>query len=292
VDAVVAELAARQHGVIARRQLDELGLRRGAIWLRRRNGRIHPVHHGVYAVGHSRLTMRGRWMAAVLAHGPEAVLSHISAAALWNLVRPRGGPSHVMREGSRVSRHAGIVLHRSAALSDADRVRVDGIPVTALPRTLLDLASVLDGASLARAFEEADRLRLLELRSLNDLRDRSPRHRGIAAFRRALGSHIQPPDVRSELERMFLELVAEAGLPTPSLNVLVAGHLVDCLWAGARLVVELDGFAFHRTRAAHDRDHERDVDLALAGYEVRRFTYPQVETGPRRWPRRSGGRSA
>lgn len=221
-------------------------------------------------------------MAAVLAYGPEAVLSHGSAAALWGILRRRAGSIHVTKAGrQRGRRGQELTLHGTTHLPERDRDVVDGIPLTSVPRTLLDLAGG-DPGSLRRALEEADRLGLLQRRALVELGDRSAGHRGIREFRQALGAHIRPPDVDSELERLFLDLCLREGIPLPSSNVLVAGHEVDCLWSSARLVVELDGYAFHRTRAAHDRDHERDVDLALAGYAVRRFTFRQVVDQPGR----------
>ncbi len=167
-------------------------------------------------------------------------------------------------------------MHRTRHLTDAERARVDAIPTTSIPRTLLDLAETVEATTLARAFEEADRLRVLSVADLLELRARSDGRRGLRAFDSALAAHTYPADTRSELERRFLDLCAEEGLPLPSLNVLVEGHVVDCLWASQRLVVELDGYAFHKTRVAHERDHGRDTDLALAGYTVHRFTSRQV----------------
>ena len=148
--------------------------------------------------------------------------------------------------------------------------------MTSIPRTLLDLAEVADRRSLARAFEEADRLGLLHLHGLEGVRARAHGRHGLPLFDAVIAAHRAPLDVRSELERRFLELCEEAGIPLPSLNVLVERWVVDCLWPEAHLIVELDGFAYHRTRAAYERDRERDLGVALAGFAVLRFSWAQV----------------
>jgi hypothetical protein len=155
-------------------------------------------------------------------------------------------------------------------------------PPPPIPRTLLDLAETADATTLACAFEEADRLRVLSVAELLELRARIHGRRGLRAFDSALAAHTYPADVRSELERRFFDLCRLNGIAPPALNVLVEGHVVDSIWASQRLVVELDGYAFHKTRAAHERDHRRDTDLALAGYTVHRFTYRQVCDQPAR----------
>lgn len=167
----IADLAARQHGVVARSQLLALGFGRGAIAHRVDSRRLHPVHRGVYAVGRSALNRRGVWLAAVLACGGGAALSHWSAGALWGLIRPRG-PTHVSRTAQRGRGPAGVALHRRRDLPGTDRCIRNGIAVTSVPRTLLDLAAVGGESTLARAVEEADRLGLLDLGALVELRRR------------------------------------------------------------------------------------------------------------------------
>lgn len=172
-------------------------------------------------------------------------------------------------------------MHQVRRLHPADRILRDGIPVTSVARTLLDLAEVVPFRQLERAFEEAERLRVLDLPAIDQLCARSRGRRGL----RPLGCLIaaaQPsvPATRSELERRFLCLCREAGLPTPSVNVLVAGLEVDAVWQSQRLVVELDGHAFHRSRAAFERDRIRDAALQLAGYRVLRLTYRRLEAEP------------
>jgi predicted transcriptional regulator of viral defense system len=229
------------HKVIHRR------LDRGAIRHRLNAGRLHLVHRGVYAVGHRRLARHGRWIAAVLACGHEAVLSHRSAAALWRLAASRGSRVEVTAASRGRVRRAGIELHQVRQFHPEDRSEREGIPVTSVARTLLDFAEVVDPRRLERAFEEADRLQLLNLREIERTCGRNPGRRGLKPLR-ALLSEAQPVlETRSELERRFLSFCRDAQLPPPAVNVIVAGYEVDALWVDRRLVVELDGYAFHRT---------------------------------------------
>ncbi|MGH2800410.1 MAG: type IV toxin-antitoxin system AbiEi family antitoxin domain-containing protein [Solirubrobacterales bacterium] len=277
----MAELAERQHGVVSLAQLRVLGLAAGAVRERVAAGRLHRLHRGVYAVGHASLSLRGRWMAAVLAFGPAAVLSHWDAAALWELVGPRGTRFHVTIDTrAGIPRRDGLTPHRSR-LHDEDRELVDGIPVTSVPRTLLDLAEVLDPHGLQRAYEEAARIRALDVRAIEGLLARSNGRRGVGALRALLDYDPGPAvDTRSELERLFCDLIRGAGLPMPSVNVLVEGFLVDAYWPVARLVVELDGYEYHRGREEFERDHAKLGRLRLAGYEVLPLTYLQVTEEP------------
>lgn len=276
----MADLAARQHGVVAHRQLVGLGLGPKAIQYRLAKGRLHGLHPGVYAVGHRSLSRHGRWLAAVLACGSEALLSHHAAAALWGLGRREHARVDVTAPGR--SRHGmpGIALHRVRRLHPDDRARREKVPVTSVPRTLLDLAEVLRSRELARAFEEAERLRLLDLRAIDALVQRSRGRRGLRPLRHLLADLAPAPPVRSELERRFLELRHKHDLPAPAVNALVAGYEVDMVWRHERLVVELDGHAFHHTRAAFERDRRRDAALALAGYRVVRFTWLRIAREP------------
>jgi len=170
-------LAGRQHGVVSAVQLGGLGLSGAAIRRWTVSGRLHRLHRGVYAVGHPSLTGHGRWLAAVLACGPAALLSHASAAALWGL-RPTSRALIDVTAASATKR-SGLTVHRARHLSDDDRSERHGIPVTAIPRTLLDLAAVLPARSVARAWEEADRLRLLDVRAMRATSARTPGHHGL-----------------------------------------------------------------------------------------------------------------
>ena len=211
-------------------------------------------------------------MAAVLACGPGAALSHRDAAALWALRPNNRAAIEVTVVGGHRPGQRGITIHRTRALHEDERTVVDGIPVTTVARTLLDLAEVVDRRQVERAFEEAERRRLFDLRALETLARRHHGRRGLGVINELLAEATQPPATRSELERRFLDLCREAGLPQPQVNTLVAGFEVDMAWPEARLVVELDGHEFHRTRAAFERDRARDAALQVAGHRVLRVT--------------------
>jgi predicted transcriptional regulator of viral defense system len=279
----IARLAELQHGIVARWQLIDLGGTRHTVQDGLDAGRLHRIHRGVYSVGHARPTPRGRWLAAVLACGPGAVLSHRSAAALWD-IRP-SPPVHTGIEVTAPGRsrrgREGIALHSVRRLDRRDRATLDGIPVTSLHRTLLDYAKVAPPRQLAAAFEAAERQDLLDLGAVDELLARNPGCRGAGTLRTVADAHRGPgPDTRSELEARFLGLIREAGLPEPAVNVVVAGLTVDFYWPEARLVVEVDGWGFHRSHAAFDADRDRDVRLHLAGCDVLRFTKPGLDRAP------------
>ena len=277
VDTQIARLAERQHGVIARWQLSAEGISDSSVGRRAADGRLHRLYRGVYAVGHSRPSLRGRWKAATLALGPSALLSHREGAALWDLRRSARGPIDVTVPGGHPRHQPGITAHRTDGLHDEDRVVRDGIPVTAVPRTLLDLAEVVPPTQLLRAYEEAERLELLDVRAIERLLARSNGRRAVGALRALLKYDPAPAaQTASELERRFLDLVRRERLPTPQVNVLVEGFLVDACWPGRRVVVELDGYAFHRGARSFERDRERLIRLRMAGYDVLPFTHRQV----------------
>jgi hypothetical protein len=266
--------------VVAHRQLVRLGLGRGGIRHRIQAGRLHRIHVGVYAVGHPVVSVHGRWMAAVLASGSTSVLSHRDAAALWG-IRPssRYAIDVTAPCGSRADR-PWIDVHRTRRLDPEERDLADGIPVTTMARTLLDLAEVVSRGDLARAIEASERLRLFDLRGIEDVIARSPGRRGLRPLRRALDAYRPSPFTRSRLERRFVDVCREAGLPPPAVNVPVAGIEVDMLWEHARLVVELDSRTFHDTAAAFEADRIRDATLQLAGYRVVRVTYRRLLREP------------
>jgi Transcriptional regulator, AbiEi antitoxin len=257
-DGVIASLAARQHGVVGRSQLAQLGFGSGAIHHRVAVGRLHRLHSAVYAVGHTRLTDRGRWMAAVLACGSGALLSHQSAGALWGL-RPTSRTSiDVTAPGRTRALSSGISVHRVRHRHPDDWCVRDRIPVTSVARTLLDLAESVSPTQLRRAFEDADRLELIDMRAIEQLLDRSRGRRGLKPLAALLATHRGPaPPIRSELERLFLDLCHRADLPPPTVNAHVEGLEVDALWPEQRLIVELDGYAFH-----HDRAPSRAIEPA------------------------------
>jgi very-short-patch-repair endonuclease len=283
VDAEIAALAERQHGVVARAQLLQIGVGSRAIGHRLACGRLHPVHRGVYAVGHRLLTREGRWTAAVLAAGAGAVLSHRSAAALWGIRRGAGRIEVTTPRALRA--RPGLRVHQ-ARLAEDEVTVVRGIPATTPARTLLDLAAVVGARQLERAVNEAEVLRLGDAVVLADLLRRHRRRRGAGALRRILDEGRAGARVtRSELEDRFTAFLDDAGLPRPETNVhlAVGRRLVeaDCVWRGARLVVELDGFAGHAPRQAFERDRARDRALLAAGWRVARVTWRQLTAEPR-----------
>jgi very-short-patch-repair endonuclease len=264
LDMAVADLARRQHGVVSRAQLVAVGLGEDAIDWRVRRGKLHRVHRGVCAVGHLALTRNGRFMAAVLACGEGAALSHFSAAVLWGLLEARGQQIHVTVEGNRVCR--GIVVHRSPL--QGERLRRLGIVVTTPARTLVDLADVAPRRTLERAFDEADYLRL-------DWESARPKHgrRGSGLLASVLAVH-EPGSTRtlSELEELFLAFCDSRGFRRPEVNVSIEGYLCDFVWRDERVIVETDGAQAHGTQRARERDPVRDADLQIAGWRVVRVT--------------------
>lgn len=217
-------------------------------------------------------------MAAALAGGDEALVSRRSATELWGLVEPIPGPVHVTRTASR-RRQPGIVFHRARDIGEHRTVR-HAIPVTTVERTLLDLAGTVGHAALRRSVEEADRLGVLDLDTLDRLCDRAAGRKGVGSLRALLSEHRPLADTRSELERALLRECRRHGLPAPATNVPVEGFEVDCLWPPARLVVELDGYAYHRSRASFERDRARDAALQVAGYRVVRVTHRMLAERP------------
>jgi very-short-patch-repair endonuclease len=271
VDAGVAKIAARQHGIVTMRQLEAVGLSKRAAAGRVQCGRLHRIHRGVYAVGHRPPHLNSRFMAAVLACGPGAVLSHVSAAVLWKLLEPIDGPVHVsVATTSGRKRRSGIHLHRCPSLSPPHQRQAggrgrrlstthrDSIPVTTVARTIEDLgASSLSPHLIRRARRQA------ELKGY--------RLDGVESDR-----------TRSDLETAFLALFAFHRIPRPEVNPKLGRYEVDFLWRAQKLVVEADTFLYHRGSVAFESDYERDLDLREHGYAVLRFTDKQLETEPER----------
>jgi hypothetical protein len=263
-DGRLARLAARQHGVVSRAQLYEMGFDRWAVRRRVESGRLHALHRGVYAVGHTIVNGNGRWLAAVLACGPGAVLSHRSAAALWG-IRPTATAriDVTVPHTSGVRSTAAIVVHRSRR--PVETLTLDGIPVTTAGRTLADLATALPRRQLEKACETAEAL------SLNVVIDSG--HPG--AKRLAEIDHDLSHTTRSPLEDDFLELCDRYEIPRPRVNTVVEGFEVDFCWPAERLIVETDG-RHHLTRVAFERDRVRDAVLTARGWRVMRVTRRQM----------------
>jgi len=252
-DARVAAVAARQHGAVSVRQLHEAGLSSTAVRERLRAGRLHRLHRGVYAVGHTAPSNERRWMAAVLALGQGAVLSHRSAAALWQLLPPADGPVDVALPGRGGRRQRqGIRTHRPESLEPREIRRRSGIPVTSPARTLRDLSRVVLPREQRRAVRQAD------------------------FFGLPTGPDIEVDKTRSELERRFLWICRHHRLPRPAVNLKLGGMDVDFCWVERRLIVETDGYRSHRGRGAFEEDRDRDLELRALGFEVVRLSYRQV----------------
>ena len=270
-DARVAWTAARQHGAISHDQLLDAGLSASGIRRRVEAGWLHRRHVGVFAVGHPALTQRGRWAAAVLAGGQDAVLSHRSAGALWGLCFDARVPE-ITVPGRKRHGHAAVRVHANR-LRPGDTLLVDGIPTTKVARTLLDLAEVLTLDQLVQAIDNATNSRHLRPALMSSVIRQSRGRRGLKPLRQAL-LITRPQDVltRSELERRALRLIARARLPKPEVNTRLHGYEVDLLWRHANLIVELDGREYHDP----ERDTRRDNNLRSHGWTTARFTWRRV----------------
>lgn len=277
--AAIRDLAERQHGIVAWRQLIALGLGRGQIEDRVSSGKLLPLHRGVFALGHRRIGIHGRWLAAVLACGPNAVLSYGSAAQLWDIRGSRGPIEVTRRSGHR--RPHGVRLHQTRSLP-SEHVTVEaGIPTTTPERTLLDLAARLDPIQMERAVVAADRAGRIRWPELSRVVEEGRGRKGRGMLRR-LCARVDPSAVetRSNPEIDFLALCREAKLPTPQVNVLVEGRLVDFFWQKERLVVEVDTYRYHADPAAFERDSKSTIALMAAGYKVLRPTDRMLEENP------------
>ncbi|MEA2290232.1 MAG: hypothetical protein QOD55_2229 [Solirubrobacteraceae bacterium] len=279
---LVARRAAEQWGVLTLEELRACGLSREAVSVRVRNGLLHRLHRGVYAVGHANPPLEGRFLAAVRAFGDGAVLSHVSAAALWEIVPwdARHPEVTVRRAGRRA--HAGIRVHRSSMLAVPDVTRHRGIPVTSPARTLLDLAATFADRPLRRAIRQAQTLHRLDLRQLAEAVHRGGRRRGTRKLADIIAAG--PSPTRSELENLVLDLILGAGLQRPTINVpiTVDGRRVipDFRWPEQRLVLEADGAAWHDSPIARRDDHERQALLEAHGERVIRVTWQQAVARP------------
>ena len=221
----LALLAKEQHGIVSLWQLERLGYSKRGVRHALKTGRLYRIHHSVYVVGHTALSRQGQCLAAVHSCGDSALLSHRSAAWLWGLTSRFPAPVEVTAASPRQTR-AKIQVHSAEALTSDDRASSEGVPVTAVPRTLLDFAAV-DPWFLPRALDRAERLGLLDLIAIDALVSRSRGFRGVARLREALSIYRIPGFTRSGLERRFLGLVHDAGLPRPSTNLFVAGYELD-----------------------------------------------------------------
>jgi very-short-patch-repair endonuclease len=280
-DWTIAAIAERQYGVVSRAQLLAAGIGTGAIATRIRRHRLHPLHRGVYAVGHTALPPLAREMAAVLACWPGVVVSHRSAGgAIWQLLEPPHDVIDLTVSRTSPRRRPGLHVHRSQRLDPEDFTVVRGIPVTSPTRTLVDLAENASDRDLERAFDEASTRRLVTTASITAAVEHLPGRRGTGRLSVLLDRDAEPAFTRSEAEERLLALIRKAGLPAPEVNALVARHTVDFLWRDRRLIVEVDGYRFHSTRSAFERDRVRDAELIAAGFRVVRITWRQLTEQP------------
>ena len=275
--AAIAELAARQGGVVARLQLLALGLSRHAVDRMAASGYLHPLYRGVYAAGHRNVSVHGRVMAAVLAYGPEALASHVTGGWAWGVLRWPGQPLDVTVVGRARRSRRGINVHCVRHLHPDDRVVIHGIPCMSVARVLLDLAESRPRL-MRRAFDEAERKRVLDLREVQRLLERSRGHRGTPRLEALIAETTDPPPLtRSELEESFRDLLREEDIRQPdAMNAIVEGFEVDAVWFAEGVIVEIDHYATHGHRAAFERDRVRDADLALAGWLPLRVTDRQI----------------
>jgi predicted transcriptional regulator of viral defense system len=282
LDRALAELAGRQWGVVSLAQLRALGIGARAVQLRAETGRLRRVHRGVYAVGGAVVPREGRWLAAVLACGEGAVLSHVSAAVHWNLLQYDAPRPEVTAPASRRG-VPGIRLHRSRSLDAQDTTNHQGIPITTVHRTLLDIAAQVPDHHLERALAQTERLQLYDHTAITDTIARANGHRGTKRLASAIRS--DPGWTRGELEARMRTLARDHGLPRPLSNHSLdapdhPGLEADFYFPTHRLVVETDGWEDHKTRHAFEADRAKDAALTAAGYTVMRFTWRQLRDDP------------
>jgi very-short-patch-repair endonuclease len=268
--------------VVARTQLIALGYSADAIKHRVAMGRLHPLGRGVYAVGRREVNQHGWWIAAVLSCGPAALLSHRSAAALWGIDRHASGIDVVV-PATTYRRRPGIRVHQRSDLGPEHRREVDGIPVTDVVSTMVDLASCAPEWEVERAINEADRLDLIDPVTLRATIGDLPPRPGMACMRRLLGLEALTD---TGLERKFLAIARAARLPEPETQVWLNGCRVDFYWPGLGLVVEADGWRYHRTPGEQAADHRRDQAHAAAGLTTLRFPEEQIRYEPTEIARR------
>jgi very-short-patch-repair endonuclease len=287
VETLIAGFAERQHGNVTLLQLQLLGLGRSGVSRRAKNGRLYRVHRCVYAVGRPDLTQRGHWMAAVLACGPKAVLSHRSAAALHGIRRDNRAKTDVTLPTRSARSRPTIDVHTSVTLEAADITSVDRIPCTTVARTLIDLGDIVDRRAIERAVDQAEVLRVFDGKAVHEALARAGPRRGAGVLRAVLESYQEPTLTDREMEERFLALCRRAALPSPAVNTWITlgdgvSYKADFLWRGHMLVVETDSRGFHSHRAAFENDRLRDQRLTLAGFTVVRFTWRQIERDPQR----------
>lgn len=280
---MIARLAAAQHGVVARRQLLALGVRLNDIEYRVKAGRLHPVYRGVYSLGPpNTLTLQGRWMAAVLACGPGAVLSHAAAAAHWDLRRSQAREVDVTvpTSGGR-ARRPGIRLHRSSTLTPAQRTTRNGVPVTTIARTLIDLADRFDLRTAEKATDQAEVMGLFDLTAVAEAIAENGNRKGARAMSEVLEGYTAGRGLtESDLEDEFLRMCDRFGLRRPEVQVWIGPDRPDFLWREAGIVVETDSWRWHGGRERWEADQRKALRLQQRGLTVTRVSYRRVFRDP------------
>jgi hypothetical protein len=280
--AVIRALAERQHGVVSTWQMLEAGIAEDTVRSRRDGGWLVPLFQGVYVLGHQGGAPEARRMAAVLACGPGAVLSHFSAGSQWGIC----GSSRlieVLRQsgGFHPKGHRGVKLHQTRRLEPYEVTVERGVPVAVMERVLLDLAARTDAKRLERSFVQAYKRDDFSWTRLGRIITRRRGCKGVRTLRRiALEVDPEALETKSVPEVDFLALWRKMDSPTPAVNVLVAGHLVDFLWSAQKVIVETDSWSFHGDPLAFEKDHQRDVELTAAGYDVHRTTAKMLARDP------------
>jgi hypothetical protein len=275
VEEVLARIARRQHGVVTRKQLLDADVSSDEIRWRLREGSLIAVHRGVYRVGHRAPSIEARYIAAVLACGEGAVLSGEAAGYLWGVLKGTAPPPEVTAPTRRRVRG---VRTRHARRAETEATTRHGVPITTVPRTLVDLSSVLSSADLARACHEAGVLHRTTPRQVEQVLENRPNTPGARQLRKVLrgDTHVS----LSRLERRFLERLRESGLPEPVTNRKAGTKRVDCRWPQHNLTVELDSYRFHNSRHAWEQDRRREREAHARGDDFRRYTHDDVFEAP------------
>jgi len=276
VEKKLAELASRSHGVVTRQELLSAGLTRNEIASRIRHGGLIRVHRGVFRVGHVAPSLEARYLAGVKACGEKSLLAGSAAAHLFGLLKRPPSLPEVLTASQR--RPKGVVARRARRSDLTDGTVWRDIPVTNIPRTLVDLAAVLAEEDLARAFHEAavrHRIRPDRVEAVLSRRHNWP---GARKLRRVIWG--ETPVTLSRLESRFLDCLRAASLPQPDVNRRIGRRYVDCRWPGHRLTVELDSYRYHGTRHAWEQDLEREREARARGDEFRRYTWRDVDEDP------------
>jgi very-short-patch-repair endonuclease len=276
VDRVIGRIASQSHGVVTRRELLDAGVSRYEIEHRLRTGSLIRAYRGVFRVGHRAPSLEASYLAAVRACGERALLAGRAAGHLYGLLGRASPPPEVLALGRRPAR--GVRVRQARAIDPRDATVYRGIPITTVPRTLVDLAGLVSGEELAWACHEAGVKYGTTPGQVREVLGRRSNSRGAGKLRRIVDG--DTPITISRLERQFVKLIRDAGLPLPTTNKRAGGRRVDCRWPQARLTVELDGYRYHRSRHAWERDRQREREARARGDEFRRYTWADVHEEP------------